>query len=184
MRNMWITVTSIWSHYQTTCHHLISNATIGRRIVASWLRFRKPLRVHSYLTSRLEWAHVHQNWLLSQWLYVFFCFDGRWLSNWSLKKKRVQRLVVKWFHLRAEVSFFGVDSCMDLLWYIFLSHSLEKFTYILIRPIVQPIGGEVGPNFVFMENNAHRHHIQVAQNVLREGETEIMATTSSRYEPN
>lgn len=44
MRNRWITVSSLKSHYQSTCHQLISNATNRRHSVAFWLRCVTPLR--------------------------------------------------------------------------------------------------------------------------------------------
>lgn len=43
---------------------------------------------------------------------------------------------------------------------------------LLIRHIVQPIQEEVGPNFVFIDNNARPHLIETVQNVLGDGENE------------
>nr|CAH7718988.1 unnamed protein product [Callosobruchus chinensis] len=60
---------------------MISTATIRRRVLASGLRCRRPLRVPllttRHRTARLLWARAHQDWLLPQWRNVLFSDESR-----------------------------------------------------------------------------------------------------------
>nr|CAH7728684.1 unnamed protein product [Callosobruchus chinensis] len=62
-------------------NRVISTATIRRRVLASGLRCRRPLRVPlltgRHRTARLQWARVHQDWLLAQWRNVLFSDESR-----------------------------------------------------------------------------------------------------------
>nr|CAH7767999.1 unnamed protein product [Callosobruchus chinensis] len=59
---------------------MILTATIRRRVLASGLRCRKPLRVPlltaRHRTAPLQWARAHQ-WLLPQWRNVLFSDESR-----------------------------------------------------------------------------------------------------------
>nr|CAH7726032.1 unnamed protein product [Callosobruchus chinensis] len=76
-----VTVPVLRSHFQRTCNRVISTATIRRRVLASGLRCRRPLRVPlltaRYHAARLQWARVHQDWLLPQWRNVLFSDESR-----------------------------------------------------------------------------------------------------------
>nr|CAH7721710.1 unnamed protein product [Callosobruchus chinensis] len=73
------------SHHQIvnrrTFNWVISTATIRRRVLASGLRCRRPLRVPlltaRHRTARLQWARAHQDWLLPQWRNVHFSDESR-----------------------------------------------------------------------------------------------------------
>nr|CAH7716234.1 unnamed protein product [Callosobruchus chinensis] len=60
---------------------VISTETIRRRVLASGLRCRRPLRVPlltaRHRTARLQWARAHQDGLLPQWRNVFFSDESR-----------------------------------------------------------------------------------------------------------
>nr|CAH7760085.1 unnamed protein product [Callosobruchus chinensis] len=69
------------SQFQRTFSRVISTATIPRRVLASGLRFIRPLRVPllaaRHRTARLQWARAHQDWLLPQWRNVLFSDESR-----------------------------------------------------------------------------------------------------------
>nr|CAH7747251.1 unnamed protein product [Callosobruchus chinensis] len=71
-----VTVPVLRSQFQRTFNRVISTATIRRRVLASGLRCRRPLRVPlltaRHHTARLQWARAHQDWLLPQWRSVLF----------------------------------------------------------------------------------------------------------------
>nr|CAH7756531.1 unnamed protein product [Callosobruchus chinensis] len=52
-----------------------------RRVLASGLRCRRPLRVPlltaCHRTARLQWARAHQDWLLPQWRNLLFSDGSR-----------------------------------------------------------------------------------------------------------
>nr|CAH7724826.1 unnamed protein product [Callosobruchus chinensis] len=62
-------------------NRVIPTATIRRRVLASGLRCRRPLRVPlltaRHRTARLQWARAHQDWLLPQWRNVLFSDESR-----------------------------------------------------------------------------------------------------------
>nr|CAH7769776.1 unnamed protein product [Callosobruchus chinensis] len=76
-----VTVPVLRSQFQRTFNGVISSATIRRRVSASGLRCRRPLRVplltDLHRTARLQWARAHQDWLLSQWRNVLFSDESR-----------------------------------------------------------------------------------------------------------
>nr|CAH7747406.1 unnamed protein product [Callosobruchus chinensis] len=76
-----VTVPVLRSQFQRTFNRVISTATILRRVLASGLRCRSPLRVPllaaRHRTARLQWARAHQDWLLPQWRNVLFSDESR-----------------------------------------------------------------------------------------------------------
>nr|CAH7742155.1 unnamed protein product [Callosobruchus chinensis] len=76
-----VTVPVLRSQFQRTFNRVISTATIRRRVLASGLRCRRPLRVPlltaRHRTARLQWARAHQDWLLPQWRNVLFSDESR-----------------------------------------------------------------------------------------------------------
>nr|CAH7742418.1 unnamed protein product [Callosobruchus chinensis] len=76
-----VTVPVLRSQFQRTFNRVISTATIRRRVLASGLRGRRPLRVplltSRHGTARLQWARAHQDWLLPQWRNVLFSDESR-----------------------------------------------------------------------------------------------------------
>nr|CAH7750717.1 unnamed protein product [Callosobruchus chinensis] len=76
-----VTVPVLRSQFQRTFNRVILTATIRRRVLASELRCRRPLRV-ALLTARhrtagLQWARAHQDCLLPQWRNVLFSDESR-----------------------------------------------------------------------------------------------------------
>nr|CAH7731329.1 unnamed protein product [Callosobruchus chinensis] len=76
-----VTVPVLRSQSQRTFNRVISTATIRRRVLASGLRCRRPLRLPlltaRHRTARLQWARAHQDWLLPQWRNVLFSDESR-----------------------------------------------------------------------------------------------------------
>nr|CAH7753053.1 unnamed protein product [Callosobruchus chinensis] len=76
-----VTVPVLRSQFQRTFNRVISTATIRRRVLASGLRCRRPLRVPlltaCHRIARLQWARAHQDWLLPQWRNVLFSDESR-----------------------------------------------------------------------------------------------------------
>nr|CAH7730880.1 unnamed protein product [Callosobruchus chinensis] len=67
------------SQFHRKFNRVISTATIRRRVLASGLRCRRPLRVLTarHRTARLQWARAHLDWLLPQWRNVLFSDQSR-----------------------------------------------------------------------------------------------------------
>nr|CAH7765651.1 unnamed protein product [Callosobruchus chinensis] len=75
-----VTVPVLRSQFQRTFNRVISTATI-RRVLASGLRCRRPLRVPlltaRHRIARLQWARAHRDWLLPQWRNVLFSGESK-----------------------------------------------------------------------------------------------------------
>nr|CAH7737056.1 unnamed protein product [Callosobruchus chinensis] len=76
-------------------NQVIWTATIRRRVLASGLRCRRPIRVPlltaRHRTARLQWARAHQDWLLPQWRNVLFSDESRFGLVSDGYRKRVWR---------------------------------------------------------------------------------------------
>nr|CAH7753055.1 unnamed protein product [Callosobruchus chinensis] len=76
-----VTVPVLRSQFQRTFNRVISTSIIRRRVLASGLRCRRPLRVPlltaRHRTARLQWARAHQDWFLPQWRNVLFSDEPR-----------------------------------------------------------------------------------------------------------
>nr|CAH7720240.1 unnamed protein product [Callosobruchus chinensis] len=76
-----VTVPVLRSQLQRTFNWVISTATVRRRVLASELRCRRPLRVPlltaHHGTARLQWARAHKDWLLPQWSNVLSSDESR-----------------------------------------------------------------------------------------------------------
>lgn len=189
-RSRSVTVSSLRSHYQATYHQIISNATIRRRVIATGLRSRRPLRVPRLLPrhriSRLEWGHDHQNWLLPQWSNVLFSDETRiglvsddrrsrvWRERGAQQRLALAREVVP--YEGGSVMFWGgiMYGRRTALVHVPVTMTGQIYIDLIVRPIVQPIRAEIGPNFLFMDDNARPHRTRAVQEVLREGEIERM----------
>nr|CAH7718211.1 unnamed protein product [Callosobruchus chinensis] len=90
-----VAVPVLRSQFQRTLNRVISTATIRRRVLASGLRCRRPLRVPLltalHRTARLQWARAHQDWLLPQWRNVLFSDESRFGLVSDDYRKRVWR---------------------------------------------------------------------------------------------
>nr|CAH7740644.1 unnamed protein product [Callosobruchus chinensis] len=72
-----VTIPVLRSQFQKTFNRVISTATICRRVLASGLRCRRPLRAPLLTARRLQWARAYQDWLLPQWRNVLFSDESR-----------------------------------------------------------------------------------------------------------
>nr|CAH7749153.1 unnamed protein product [Callosobruchus chinensis] len=76
-----VTAPVLRSQFQRTFNRVISTATIRRRVLASGLRCRRPLRLPlltaRHRTARLQWQRAHPDWLLPQWRNVLFSDESR-----------------------------------------------------------------------------------------------------------
>nr|CAH7731016.1 unnamed protein product [Callosobruchus chinensis] len=75
---------------------MVSTATTRRRVLASRLRCRRPLRVPllitaRHCTARLQWARADQDWLLPQWRNVLFSDKSRFGPMSDDYRERVWR---------------------------------------------------------------------------------------------
>uniref|UniRef100_A0A8K9XH84 Tc1-like transposase DDE domain-containing protein n=2 Tax=Clupeocephala TaxID=186625 RepID=A0A8K9XH84_ONCMY len=163
----------------------VSVQTVRNRLHEGGMRARRP-QVGVVLTAqhragRLAFAREHQDWQIRHWRPVLFTDESRFTLSTCDRRDRV------WRH-RGERSAacnilqhdrFGGGSVM--VWggislgrrtalHVLARVSLTAIRYRdeILRPLVRPYAGAVGPGFLLMQDNARPHAAGVCQQFLQE----------------
>uniref|UniRef100_A0A4W5KKF7 HTH cro/C1-type domain-containing protein n=1 Tax=Hucho hucho TaxID=62062 RepID=A0A4W5KKF7_9TELE len=163
----------------------VSAQTVRNRLHEGGMRARRP-QVGVVLTAqhragRLAFAREHQDWQIRHWRPVLFTDESRFTLSTCDRRDRVWRR-------RGERSAacnilqhdrFGGGSVM--VWggislggrtalHVLARGSLTAIRYRdeILRPLVRPYAGAVGPGFLLMQDNARPHVAGVCQQFLRE----------------
>uniref|UniRef100_A0A674F3C8 Uncharacterized protein n=1 Tax=Salmo trutta TaxID=8032 RepID=A0A674F3C8_SALTR len=158
----------------------VSAQTVRNRLHEGGMRARRP-QVGVVLTAqhhagRLAFAREHQDWQIRHWRPVLFTDESRFTLSTCDRRDRVWRR-------RGERSAacnilqhdrFGGESVM--VWggislggrtalYVLARGSLTAIRYRdeILRPLVRPYAGVVGPGFLLMQDNARPHVAGVCQ---------------------
>uniref|UniRef100_A0A674BZP5 Transposase Tc1-like domain-containing protein n=1 Tax=Salmo trutta TaxID=8032 RepID=A0A674BZP5_SALTR len=169
---------------QATNVHL-SAQTVRNILHEGGMRARRP-QVGVVLTAqhragRLAFAREHQDWQIRHWRPVLFTDESRFTLSTCDRRDRVWRC-------RGERSAacnilqhdrFGGESVM--VWggislggrtalHVLTRGSLTAIRYRdeILRPLVRPYAGVVGPGFLLMQDNARPHVAGVSQQFLQE----------------
>nr|CAH7730495.1 unnamed protein product [Callosobruchus chinensis] len=168
-----------------TFNQVISTATILRRVLASGLRCRRPLRVPlltaRHRTARLQWARADQDWLLPQWRNLLFSDESRFGLVSDDDQERVwrerggpNRLVtaIGVAPYRGESQmFWGGFRFNGRMQVIHTPGTMTGAYYLqnIINAIVQSLRNEIGDQFIFMDDNARPHRTRATQQALENG---------------
>nr|CAH7737755.1 unnamed protein product [Callosobruchus chinensis] len=181
-----VTVLVLTSQFQRTFNRVISTATIHRRVLASGLRCRRPLRGPSltarHRTARLQWARAQQDWLLPQWRNVLFSDESRFRLVSDDYRERFWRKRGGQNILATAIGVgpYGVGT--QLFWdgirfngraqLIHIPETMTGAYYLqnIINAIVQPLRNEIGDQFIFMDDNARPHRTRAVQQALENGD--------------
>uniref|UniRef100_A0A4W5R737 Transposase Tc1-like domain-containing protein n=1 Tax=Hucho hucho TaxID=62062 RepID=A0A4W5R737_9TELE len=163
----------------------VSAQTVRNRLHEGGMRARRP-QVGVVLTAqhragRLAFAREHQDWQIRHWRPVLFTDESRFTLSTCDRRDRVWRR-------RGERSAacnilqhdrFGGGSVM--VWggislggrtalHVLARGSLTAIRYRdeILRPLVRPYAGAVGPGFLQMQDNARPHVAGVCQQFLQE----------------
>nr|CAH7729519.1 unnamed protein product [Callosobruchus chinensis] len=170
------------SHWRTF-NRVISTAKIRRRVLASELRCRRPLRVPlltaRHRTARLQWARAHQGWLLPQWRKVLFSDESRfglvsddyrervWRERGGQNRLATAIGVVPYSggtqKFRGGIRFNGRTQLIDIPGTMTGAYFLQNN---IINAIVQPLRNEIGEQFILMDDNARPHRTRAVQQAL------------------
>nr|CAH7750529.1 unnamed protein product [Callosobruchus chinensis] len=180
-----VTVPVIRSQFQRTFNRVISTVTIRRRVLASGLRCRRPLRVllltARHRTARLQWARAHQDWLLLQWRNVFFSDESRFGLVSDDYGKRLWRERGGQNRLATAIGVAPYRGATQTFWggirfngrtqLIHIPGTMTGAYYLenIMNAIVQPLRNEIGDQFIFMDDNARPHRTRAVQQALENG---------------
>ncbi|KAI4901808.1 hypothetical protein NFI96_009500 [Prochilodus magdalenae] len=129
---------------------------------------------------RLAFAREHQDWQIGHWRPVLFTDESRFTLSTCDRRDRVWRRAVESDLLPAtsfSMTDFGSGSVM--VWcgislegrtalHVLARGSLTAIRYRdeILRPLVRPHAGAVGPGFLLMQDNARPHVAGVCQQFL------------------
>nr|CAH7746438.1 unnamed protein product [Callosobruchus chinensis] len=184
-----VTVPVLRSQLQRTFNRVISTATIRRRVLASGLRCRRPLRVplltSRHRTARLHWARAHQDWLLPQWRNVLSSDESRFGLVSDDYRERVWRererekggqsrlaIAIGVVPYRGGTQMFWDGTRFNARTHlIHISGTMTSAYYLesIIIAIVQPLRNEIGDQFIFMDDNTRVYRTRAVQQALENG---------------
>lgn len=179
------------SEFQNATGVRVSVQTIRNRLHEDGLSARRPaicpVLTAAHRAHRLDFAHNHVDWNLDQWSNVLFTNESRFSVEGNDRRVRVWRRRGHRFrdYAIAEHDRWGGPSLMvwggislggrtDL--YVMRGQTMNAQRYLdnIIRPIVLPYAGAIGPDFILMDDNARPHRARVVNQFLEEQTIERM----------
>ncbi|GFX03463.1 transposable element Tcb2 transposase [Trichonephila clavipes] len=152
----------------------ISRQTVYRRLNHAGLYARRPAvcipLTSAYKRARLNWSLKHQHWSVGEWANVMFSdefrfslsSDSRWVTIWRERGTRFEpRNITEGHHFpsRGVMVWAGImmDGRTDLHFFDKGSVTAQRYRDEVLEPYVRLFRGAVGPDFIFMDDNAPCH---------------------------
>uniref|UniRef100_A0A674EIT7 Tc1-like transposase DDE domain-containing protein n=1 Tax=Salmo trutta TaxID=8032 RepID=A0A674EIT7_SALTR len=163
----------------------VSAQTVGNRLHEGGMRARRP-QVGVVLTAqhragRLAFAREHQDWQIRHWRPVLFTDESRFTLSTCDRRDRVWRRrgersaacnILQHDRLGggSVMVWGGISLGGHTALHVLARGSLTAIRYRdeILRPLVRPYTGAVGPGFLLMQDNARPHVAGVCQQFLQE----------------
>ncbi|MHB9339450.1 IS630 family transposase [Fusobacterium pseudoperiodonticum] len=190
-RQPFLTARRLRSEFQNASGVRVSVQTVRNRLHEDGLNARRPatcpVLTAAHRVHRLDFAHRHVGWTLDQWSNVLFTDESRFRVDGNDRRVRVWRRRGHRFrdYAIAEHDRWGGASLM--VWggismggrtelYVMRGQTMNAQRYLdnILRPIVLPYAGAIGPDFVLMDDNARPHRARVVYAFLEEQTIERM----------
>ena len=184
-RNRFQTARSLSVQLQNATGVRVSTQTVRNRLHAAGLNARRPMLAPRltarHRQARLAFAQDHMEWRVNDWSNVLFTDESRFCVSTNDRRVRVWRRRNERFAQCAimEHEPFGGPSVMvwagisvegrtDLHVFARGGITAQRYRDEVILPIVLPYAGAVGPDFVFMDDNAPIHRARLVEQCLLE----------------
>ncbi|KAL0159155.1 hypothetical protein M9458_047231, partial [Cirrhinus mrigala] len=179
---------------QATSVH-VSAQTVRNRLHEGGMRARRP-QVGVVLTAqhragRLAFAREHQDCQIPHWRPVLFTYESRFTLSTCDRRDRVWRscgersaacniLQHDRFGSGSVIVWGGISSEGRTALHVLARGSLTAIRHQdeILRPLVRPYAGAVGPGFLLMKDNARPHVTGVCQQFLQDEGIDAMDWTA------
>lgn len=169
----------------------VSRQTVYRRLRAAGLYARRPV-VCVPLTldnkrARLRWSQEHRDWTLNQWSSVLFTDESRFSLNCDSHRVTIWREQGTRYNPMNIMERHPFGGGGLLVWggimmnartelHIFAGGTVnaQRYREEILEPHVRLFRGAVGPEFIFMDDNARPHRSQLVDEFLQEEDIQRM----------
>ncbi|GFY23067.1 transposable element Tcb2 transposase [Trichonephila clavipes] len=167
----------------TSTGRQVSRFTVARRLHKGGLFARRterclPLKV-DHRHHRLQWCKEHKNWTTDQWSCVLFTGESRFSTRSNSQRVLIWREMCTRFYTsnikgRYHYGGPGVHVCEGIMLnertelHIFVRESVigDRYCEEVLLPHVRLFRGAIGPDFIFMDDNARSHRILAVEELL------------------
>lgn len=189
LRNRHQTAVELAHRLRTVRDRAVSAQTVRRRLVEGGLKSRRPARVPTltvrHRQQRLQFARFHENWDENNWRRVLFSDESRFCLRSPDGRHRVWRRTGERISAATVVQQENFWGGSVMVWggisleaktelFVLQQRSLNANAYIrdILQDHVVPFAPFIGPDFLFMQDNARPHVARCVINFLEEVEIE------------
>lgn len=185
-----LTARQLQSSLSTAENIYVSDQTIRNRLHEVGLHARRPLRCpairHGNRERRIAWCEIHKNWSEEQWSTVLFTDESRFGFHPDTRRTRVWRRSGSAERLRTVQEVHRYTGGTVMAWagimiggrtsLVFPEGNLNAASYIdeVLEPVVLPFSSEIGPEFIFMHDNARPHTARITNEWLEAQEIPVL----------